>query len=141
MEYRIVVSRDDNGTYLITSPDFPEVTTFAETESDIPRRAEDAVQTAIMGRISKRDVVPAPAVKKVRGNAVALSLLAGAKVALYREMRSQGKKKADMARALKVHAPQVDRLFDLRQKTQIEQVENGFAALGKKLTLAVGDVA
>ena len=34
--YPIQIEKDDNGTLLITCPALPEVTTFAEDESEVP---------------------------------------------------------------------------------------------------------
>ncbi len=49
--------KDDNGTFLITCPALPEVTTFAESADEVKRRAKDASR---LGCLSKRIV------KKVR---------------------------------------------------------------------------
>lgn len=46
----VVVSSDDNGTFLISCPSFPEVTTFAESADMIVRRANDAIEEAMFSR-------------------------------------------------------------------------------------------
>ncbi len=39
MQYLLNVTNDHNGSLLITCPAFAEVTTFAEDEADVARRA------------------------------------------------------------------------------------------------------
>jgi antitoxin HicB len=56
-------------------------------------------------------------------------------------MREAGLRKADLARRLGWHVPQVDRLLDLRHASRIDQIEAALAALGKRLVIAVRDAA
>jgi antitoxin HicB len=48
-------------------------------------------------------------------------------------MFSQKLRKADLARMLNVHGPQVDRLFDLSHASKLGFVEDAARALGKSL--------
>ena len=45
-------------------------------------------------------------------------------------------RKADLARLLGVHMPQVDRLLDLRHRSKLEQVEAALNAVGYRIELA-----
>ena len=56
---------------------------------------------------------------------------------LWNEMYAQKLRKADLARLLNVHTPQVDRLFDLKHSSKIEFVEAAAKVLGKKLTVSL----
>jgi len=67
--------------------------------------------------------------------------LAEAKLALYGAMRAAGIGKAEMARRLNWHLPQVDRLLDLMHASRLDQIEAAFAALGKVLSIEVRDAA
>ena len=49
--YLLHSEADDNGTLLITSPAFPEVTPFAKDEADIAQVAAAAIEEAIAARI------------------------------------------------------------------------------------------
>ena len=60
-----------------------------------------------------------------------------AKIALYQAMREQGVRKADLARKLKLHPPQVDRLLNLHHKSRLDQLDAALEALGKRLELRV----
>ena len=63
--------------------------------------------------------------------------LASAKVLLANEMVSQGVRKAELARRLNVHMPQVDRLVNLRHSSKLESIEQAFHMLGKNIEIRV----
>ena len=56
-------------------------------------------------------------------------------------MQASGLRKADLARRLGVSKPQVERLFDLTHASRLEQIEQAFRALHKRLELSVEDAA
>ena len=47
VSYLIKLEPDDNGTLLVTCPEFPEVTTFGENQEDAVARAREAIEEAI----------------------------------------------------------------------------------------------
>ncbi|WP_309756607.1 hypothetical protein [Pseudomonas oryzihabitans] len=66
-----------------------------------------------------------------------LPTLTVAKVALWNAMHEQGVGKAELARRLGVHMPQVDRLVDILHNSKIDQVEHALYLLGKRLQVTV----
>ena len=56
-------------------------------------------------------------------------------------MRTAGIGKAELARRLNCHLPQVDRLLDLRHASRLDQLEAAFRALGKQLSIEVSTAA
>jgi antitoxin HicB len=52
-------------------------------------------------------------------------------------MTEQGIKKAELARRLGWHMPQIDRLFDLRHASRLDQIEAAARARGKQLEVRV----
>ena len=50
LAYPILVE-NDNGAFLVTCPDFPELTTFADSLDEAPARASDALEEAIAARM------------------------------------------------------------------------------------------
>ncbi len=141
LRYPVRFSRDSNGTLMVTSRDFPEVSTFGEDKADALVRAADAIATAIQGRISDRQEVPRPSLPKRGDHLANLSALTWAKLELYRAMLETGTRKADLARRLKVHAPQVDRLLDLDHESRFDQIENAARAMGRELRIEMRPVA
>ena len=72
---------------------------------------------------------------------VPLSALGMAKTALYDAMREQGVGRAELARRMRWHLPQVARLLDLRHASRMEHVEAAIAALGLRLIVDVARAA
>ncbi len=135
LSYRVTLAPDDNDTVLVGCPDLPEVTTFGDDREDALLRAVDAIEEALAGRIARREPIPARSAGK--GPRVALPALTTLKVELYRAAFSDGVRKAELARRLDVHAPQIDRLFDLRHASQLGQIEAAFRALGRRVVVGV----
>jgi len=132
--YKINLTPDDNDTVMATSPDFPELTTFGDDADDALLRAVDALEEAIAARISAREDLPAPSRGK---HSVALPTLTAMKVMLYISMREQNVTKAELTRQLSCHAPQVDRLLDLRHSSKVDQLESAMKAIGKTFDVRV----
>ncbi|MFO0992008.1 MAG: type II toxin-antitoxin system HicB family antitoxin [Hyphomicrobiales bacterium] len=141
LSYPVKVTRDTNGTLLVTAPDFPEVATFGDDMADALLRAVDAIATAIQGRISDGEDVPQPSAVKQRQKSVALPALLWAKLELYRVMRQTGTRKADLARRLKVHPPQIDRLLNLDHDSRLDQIERAARAMGRELHIELRPAA
>jgi antitoxin HicB len=72
---------------------------------------------------------------------VPISALGMAKTALYEAMREQGVGRAELARRLRWHLPQVNRVLDLRHASRMEHVEAALAALGLRLIIDVARAA
>jgi antitoxin HicB len=135
MQYAIRMRKDSNGTYLVTVPDLPDAITFGETQDEARRQAVDAIETAMMGRMSDREVIPMP---KAKGKQyVELRPATAAKVALWNAMMRQGLGKAALARKLKWHLPQVDRVLDVRHESTITTLTEALRATGNALSITV----
>ncbi len=137
ISYRVHLKPDDNGTFLVTAPDFPELTTFGETRAEALTHALGAFEEAIEARISDREEIPVPSKGKVRDIRVALPVQASVKVLLYQSMRKDGVRKAELARRMSIHKQEVDRILDLNHATSLSKIEHAFEVLGKKLSVDV----
>jgi antitoxin HicB len=127
--------KDDNETFLVTFPDFPEAHTFGDTKDEALARAVDALATIIDAYIRDRQAIPRPS--RVTRHAVSLPALMTSKVALYEIMRSERIGKAELARRLSWHLPQVDRLLDVHHASRLDQMEVAFEALGRRMLVVV----
>ncbi len=110
LQYPVKLTRDSNGTVQVQVPDLPEVHTFGENEDEAMMQAGDAIETALSMYIEDRRGVPQPSSAKRGMKLVPLPALTEAKVGLYSAMRAAGVGKAELARRLNCHLPQVDRL-------------------------------
>lgn len=140
MDYPVTLERDDNGTILVSFPDLPEAHTFGEDESDALERAKDALATVIDAYIKDRRDIPSPSALVARYR-VTMPALVEAKIRLYETMRAAKVNKSELARRLDWHLPQVDRLLEMTHASKLEQLESAFAVMGKRLIVAVEDVA
>lgn len=137
LNYPITLEPDTNGSQLIGFVDFPTVNSVAEDESQIATEALDALETALQSYFERRLPIPLPSPAEPGQHTVALPALAEAKVLLWNEMFAQKLRKADLARLLNVHGPQVDRLFDLSHASKLDFVEQAAKALGKQLIVSL----
>jgi antitoxin HicB len=139
MDYPVTLERDSNKTLLVSFPDFPEAHTFGDTEEDALARAGEALATVIDAYIKDRREIPAPSAKRAKYR-VSVPALVEAKVRLYQTMRQQGVNKTELAKRLKVHPPQVDRILNVHHTSQVGQLEAAFGALGKRMVFGVEDI-
>ena len=127
----------DGDTVLVTFADLPEAVTFGADEDEALLQAVDALETALSFYVDARQPLPAPSKAKRGQRTVRPSALEGAKLGVYQAMTEQGIKKAELARRLGWHMPQIDRLFDLRHASRLDQIEAAARALGKQLEVRV----
>lgn len=124
---------DDDGTVLVTAPDFPELTTFGDDRDEALMRAVDALAEAIAARIYDRKDIPRPTPIEANGLCVRLSTLTAVKVFLYQGMRDQNIGKAELARRLGWHLPQVDRVLNVNHHSRLDQMDAALNAIGLRL--------
>jgi antitoxin HicB len=127
----------DEGTVLVTFADVPEAITFGADEQEALMQAIDALETGLSFYVDARQPLPVPSKAKRGQKTVSPSALECAKLGVYKAMTDQGMRKAELARRLGWHMPQVDRLFDLRHASKFEQLETAAAVLGKRLVLSL----
>jgi antitoxin HicB len=140
LRYPVKLSKDTNETILVDVPDIPEAHTFGEDREEALLRAPDAIESALMCYIDLRREIPVPRASS-KGPLVTLPALTEAKLALYTAMRAARIGKAELARRLNCHMPQVDRLLDLRHASRLDQLEAAFRALGKQLSIQICEAA
>ena len=141
LSYPVKLSRDTNGTILAVVPDLPEVVTFGEDEEEALARVADVIEDCLAEYVARRFPIPAASPAKRGMKSVAVSPLAEMKLAIYSAMLSQRISKAELARRLNCHMPQVDRLLNLAHVSRLDQMEAAFRAVGKRLVIAVEDAA
>jgi antitoxin HicB len=136
--FRFEAVSDDNGTWLVTVPALPEVTTFAEIKPapgaevfDAARRqAVAAIEEALAARISAGEALPRPDGKLGDELSAPLPLLTALKASLYEHARLQEVTRAELVRRLGWNRESVDRLFRLDHLSRLSQLEEAYAALG-----------
>jgi antitoxin HicB len=135
--YPVNLNRDTNGSVLVSVPDLPEANSVGDDEDEALLNAVDAIETALEIYFDERRPVPMPSKAKNGQPTVALPAIEEAKVLLWNEMQAQNIRKAELARRLNVHMPQVDRLFNLKHSSKFEFVELAAKALGKTFQISL----
>jgi antitoxin HicB len=110
MQYPVNLTREGSRT-LVAFPDFPNVHTYGDDEGEALSRAVDALETYLMSMIEDREPIPELS-RRHRRTSITLPALTEAKIELYRQMRASKVGKAELARRLHCHLPQIDRLLD-----------------------------
>jgi antitoxin HicB len=141
LRYPVVLKKDTNGTTLVSFPDFPTAHTFGDDPKEAITRATELLTDVLADYIERRQDIPIPSPMRKKNQAVELPLVAEAKIGLYRAMRAGRVGKAELARRLNCHMPQVDRLLDLSHSSRLDQIESALSALNKKLTIEIHDAA
>jgi antitoxin HicB len=142
--YWIKLEPDDNGTFLVTCPVLPEVTTFGETTRDATSNAIGAIEEALAARMDAWREVPPLEASSQPGEQDLFAPLSSqtiAKVLLLQRLHQLGLTRAELQRRMNVHREQVDRLFRLDHASQLNQLDAAFRALGSVLSLSVEQTA
>jgi antitoxin HicB len=130
-----------SGGYTVTFRDVPEAITEGETIDEAVLQAEDALESALAMYVSSHEPLP-PASKPQDGERmISLSALGMAKAALYDAMIEQNVGRAELARRLRWHLAQINRVLDFRHASKMEQVEVALAAIGLRLVVDVARAA
>ncbi len=132
LSYPVHLEPDDNDTILVTSPDFPELTTFGDDRDEAVARAADALEEAIAARMYDGKDIPPPS----QGVEYAvLPTLIASKAMLYQGMREQGINKAELARRLGWRLTQVDRVMDINHRSRLDDMDAALQTVGCRLTV------
>jgi antitoxin HicB len=136
LQYSTLLEKDDNGTWLVTFPDFDDAVTFGGTRAEALGHAVDALETVIISRMNHKLAVPTPS--PARGKPlVSIPPLTAAKALLYRELREQNISIRQLAQKLKCEYPIAHRLLDVSRKTQVNEIAKALRILGKRVVIGV----
>ena len=130
----------DGGAIKAEFPDFDAGVTYGMNREEALENAADLLETIVSHRVSENLDLPRPS--SARGRPlVHLAPLHAAKALLNMELARSGMAKAELARRLGWHMPQVMRVLDLRHKSKIEQIDAALRVLGKSISIGLHDAA
>ncbi len=121
-------------------PDVPEALTQGDDREAALSNARDALETALELYVDEGEALPRARKATRRQVLVSASPLATLKFQIYRLMKSKQVRKADLARKLGWHMPQVDRLLDIRHASKLDQIEAAARVLGKEVRVGLHDL-
>ncbi|MEQ8815709.1 MAG: type II toxin-antitoxin system HicB family antitoxin [Thalassobaculum sp.] len=131
LRYPIDLTPDDNGTFLVTCPDLPEVTTFGEDVETAAARASGAIEEALAARAATGQEIPRPSVLGPHSAAVGTQV--EVKILLHRRLRAAGLTRADLQRRLGWQRESVDRLFRFDHASRLDRVDAALRAMGEEM--------
>ncbi|MGZ8218741.1 type II toxin-antitoxin system HicB family antitoxin [Methylomagnum sp.] len=132
--YPVILTPDpETRAVVVDFPDIPFCHSAGDDEDEALLNAEDALAGALAVYVERRLAIPAPSDPAPGQPVVPLSALTAAKALLWNELQAQGVRKAELARRLGWHLPQVDRLLDFGHRSRMDQIELALAALGRRL--------
>ena len=130
------------GGFVITFPDFDWGVSQADSEEEALAMAEDLLATMIGEHIKQDEAIPNATKRRgARYRQISLPALQSAKIELYQAFTASGVRKADLARRIGIPKSNLDRLFDLRHHSRLDQLEAAFIALNKRIWFEVRDAA
>ena len=138
MKYPALFTPAEEGGFVITFPDWDWGVSQGDDETDAISMAADALETMIAYNIRHGKPVPSPSQPKGRKyRMIELPAMVGVKTQLYIEFKVSGMTKTDLGRKLGIPKTNVDRLFNFKNHTRLDQLEAAFAALGRHLVISV----
>ena len=136
-DYPVTLETDaDTNTVVVGFPDLPFCHSVGDDADEALLNAIDALETALSFYVEARRPLPVPSAAEGRPT-VRPSALECAKLGVYQAMTEQGIRKAELARRLGWHLPQVDRLFDLKHASRFDQIEAAARVLGRRIEVRV----
>ena len=143
MKFPALFDPAEEGGFVITFPDWDWGVTQGEDEADALDMAQDALITMIAHCVRHGKPVPPPSSqpKGRKYRMIELPAKVALKTELYIAFKASGIAKTVLAQKLGIPKTHVDRLFDFKNHTRLEQIEAAFHALGKGLTIDVRDAA
>jgi antitoxin HicB len=128
----------EEGGFVVTFPDVYQAVTQGDDENEAVEMAIDALVTMFAHLIREGKTINPPTAQKGRKiRMIELPAMVSAKTELYIAFKSSGLSKTALARKLDMPKTNVDRLFNFKNHTRLDQLEAAFKALGGRMELFV----
>ena len=128
----------DEGGFVVTCRDYPELITQGENETDALAAASDALDVALACRIAQREDIPEPADAVEDGEILIYpSAQFALKSLLYLAAREAAISNAELARRMHVHEKEARRVLDPHHGTKLARLEHALRVLGKRVQISV----
>ena len=136
-QYPVMLAAAEEGGYVVTFRDLPQLITQGEDEQDALNQASDAMDEVFAAYMIEGIGFPEPSKAKRREHLVAPPAETMAKAALYVAMREAGISKAQLARQLGVDEKEVRRLLDPHYGSKLPRIAQAISLLGQRLVIGL----
>ncbi len=136
-EYAVALTPADEGGFVVTCRDLPQLITQGETVTDALSAAADAMDEVFAASMLAKLDFPAPSKTRRGEHRLAPPAETVAKAALYVAMRESGTSNVQLARRLGVDEKEVRRLLDPHYASKLPRIAQAVALLGKRLVIGL----
>lgn len=121
--------------YNISFRDIPEAVTYTDCHEQTLKLAQDALLAAVVEYFKDQRQVSLPSEAQQGEVLITLPASVFAKVLLLNAMIEQNLSNTDLAQRLHLKVQDIQHMLSLEHETEIEQIAQALAVLGKKLAL------
>jgi antitoxin HicB len=139
-QYAVLLSPTDEGGYVVTCRDLPELITQGESVEEALEQASDAMDEVFATYLTEGLDFPEPSKARRREHMVAPPPETVAKAALYVAMRRAGISKVQLAKRLGVDEKEVRRLLDPHYGSKLPRIAKAISVLGQRLVIGIETV-
>jgi len=136
-QYPVLLTPAEEGGYVVTCRDLPQLVTQGETAQDALEQASDAMDEVFAAYLIDGIDFPAPSKPRRREHLVCPPAETVAKAALFVAMRQAGISKVQLARRLGVDEKEVRRLLDPHYGSKLPRIAKAINLLGQRLVIGV----
>lgn len=139
-QYPVLLTPAEEGGYVVTCRDLPQLVTQGDTEQDALEQAADAMDEVFATYMVEDMEFPEPSKARRREHLVAPPAETVAKAALFVAMRQAGISKLQLARRLGIDEKEVRRLLDPHYGSKLPRIAQAISALGQRLVIGLEPV-
>lgn len=136
-QYPVLLTPAEEGGFVVTCRDLPQLITQGDTEQDALEQATDAMDEVFATYMVEGMEFPEPRKAKRREHLVAPPAETMAKAALFVAMRQAGISKLQLARRLGVDEKEVRRLLDPHYGSKLPRIAQAISVLGQRLVIGL----
>jgi antitoxin HicB len=137
LAYPALFEPEPEGGFTITFPEAGIGVSYGDTWEKALAQAEDLLEEAVLGYMAHGMDIPRPVPQPdPQRPLIFLPPLTAAKLLVYWALREEGVSMAELARRMNIAPQQVQRLFDGRHASRLEQIEAALRALGRRLVVS-----
>ncbi len=135
--YPVLLTPAEEGGYVVTCRDLPQLVTQGETVEDALEEAADAMDEVFATYLLAGIDFPPPSKPRRREHFVSPPAETVAKAALFVAMRQAGISKVQLAKRLGVDEKEVRRLLDPHYGSKLPRIAKAIHLLGQRLVIGV----
>ncbi len=139
-EYAVLLQPAEEGGFIVTCRDLPQLITQGEDVADALSEARDAMDEVFATYMQGERKFPTPSKKRRGEYQVAPPAETMAKAALYVAMKEAGISKVQLAKRLGVDEKEVRRLLDPHYGSKLPRISQAIELLGKRLVIGLETV-